>query len=112
MGKRRYEVGGDGILNNVADISADVMMRMSNIFFFVEITVVVFNFPVRQEIAEFGRVESWSMEILDGILDLMLSCLLVNYVGLVVGILKIARGIEDVDEKDGDKIIRLAAMVF
>ena len=97
MGKRRYEVGGDGILNNVADISADVMIRMSNIYSFMEITVVVFNFPVRQEIAEFGRVESWSMELLDDILDLMLSCLLVNYVGLVVGILEIAREIADVE---------------
>ena len=35
----------------------------------------------------------------------MLSCLLVIYVGLVVGILKIARGIEDVNEKGDDKII-------
>ena len=69
MGKRRYEVGGDGILNNVADISADVMMRMSNIYFLMETTVVVFDFQVRQEIVEFGRVESWSMEILDDILD-------------------------------------------
>ena len=45
------------------------MMRMSNIYFLMEITVVVFDFLVRQEIAEFGRVESWSMEILDDILD-------------------------------------------
>ena len=41
-------------------------MRMSNIYFLMKITVVVFDFLVRQEIAEFGRVESWS---LDDILD-------------------------------------------
>ena len=35
---------------------------------------------------------------------LKLSCLLINYVGLVVGILEIARGIEGVDKRDGDKI--------
>ena len=69
MGKRRYEIGGGGILDSVADIGDDVVVRISNIYFFMEITVVVFNFLVRQEIAEFGRVESWSMEILDDILD-------------------------------------------
>ena len=35
----------------------------------------------------------------------MLSCLLVIYVGLVVGILEIAREIADVEEKDAGKII-------
>ena len=55
-------------MNNVADISADVMMRMSNIYFFMEITVVVFKIPMRQEIDEFGRIESWLMDILDDIL--------------------------------------------
>ena len=34
----------------------------------------------------------------------LLLCLLINYVGLVVGILEIARGIEGVDKRDGDKI--------
>ena len=34
----------------------------------------------------------------------MLSCLLINYVGLVVVILKIVGGIEDVDKRDGDII--------
>ena len=63
MGKRRYKVGGDDILNSVADVNADVMMRMSFVCFFMEIMMVVFNFLVRQEKVEFGQVESWSIEI-------------------------------------------------
>ena len=63
MGKRRYEVDGGGILNSVSDVNADVMMRMSFVCFFMEITMVVFNFLVRQEKIEFGQVESWSIEI-------------------------------------------------
>ena len=56
MGKRRYKVGGGGILNSVADVNADVMMRMSFVCFFMEITMVMFNFLVRQEKIEFGQV--------------------------------------------------------
>ena len=58
MGKRRYKVGGSGISDSVANSGTDVMVRMSNICFFMEIAVVVFDFPVRQEEVEFGRVES------------------------------------------------------
>ena len=68
MGKRRYEIGGGGILDSVADIGDDVVVRISNIYFFMEITMVVFKIPMRQEIDEFGRIESWSMDILDDIL--------------------------------------------
>ena len=68
MGKRRYEIGSGGILNSVADIGDDVVVRISNIYFFMEITVVVFKIPMRQEIDEFRRIESWSMDILDDIL--------------------------------------------
>ena len=67
MGKRRYEIGGGGILNSVADIGDDVVVRISNIYFFMEITVVVFKIPMRQEICEFGRSESWSMDVLGDI---------------------------------------------
>ena len=63
MRKRRYKIGGGDILNSVADVNADVMMRMSFVCFFMEITMVVFNFLVRQEKIEFGQVESWSIEI-------------------------------------------------
>ena len=31
MGKRRYEIGGGGILGSVADIGDDVVVRISNI---------------------------------------------------------------------------------
>ena len=47
MGKRRYKVGGGGISNNFAKNDANMMMRMSNICFLMEITVVVFVFPVQ-----------------------------------------------------------------
>ena len=39
-----------------------MMMCMSNIRFLMEITVVMFIFPVRLEMIEFERVESWSMK--------------------------------------------------
>ena len=42
---------------------------MSNVRFFMEIAVVVFIFMVRQEIVVFGRVEDWSVEFVEGILD-------------------------------------------
>ena len=67
MGKRRYEIGGGGILDSVADIGDDVVVRISNIYFFMEIMVVVFKIPMRQEIDGFGQYESWSMDVLDDI---------------------------------------------
>ena len=68
MGKRRYEVDGGGILNSVSDVNADVMMRMSFVCFFMEIMMVVFKILMRQKIDEFGRRESWSMDVLDDII--------------------------------------------
>ena len=42
-----------------------MMMCMSNMRFLMEITVVMFIFPVRLEMIEFERVKSWSMKWLD-----------------------------------------------
>ena len=44
-----------------------MVVRISNICFFMEIMVVVFKIPMRQEIGEFGRSKSWSMDILGDI---------------------------------------------
>ena len=49
-------------MNIFADSDVYMMMCMSNIRFLMEITVVMFIFPVRLEMIEFERVESWSMK--------------------------------------------------
>ena len=62
MGRWRYRAGGGGITIVYAGIGADVIPSMSNICYFMEIAVVVFIIPVRLQIIDFGRVESWLME--------------------------------------------------
>ena len=50
--------GGGGIFNIFADSVADMMILMSNVYFFVEIAVILFICSVRQEKIEFGRVKN------------------------------------------------------
>ena len=50
--------GGGGIFNIFADSVADMMILMSNVYFFVEIAVILFICSVRQEKIEFGQVKN------------------------------------------------------
>ena len=50
--------GGGGIFNIFADSITDMMILMSNVYFFVEIAVILFICSVRQEKIEFGQVKN------------------------------------------------------